>query len=202
MKNWKLLGELSAEEVKLECERANLVVKQNSSQNLVRLSKYIMTTGYDPETFYFNTLYQGNKNAPLVGMAAPGGNVQAGFSSSRTRILPLEAAPTPASSSTSAQLDESVEQILALLTTMAGDVQRLVTLTQQQLNALPPTPFIGSGGRSWSDDGQTSGSWSKDEQTSGTWSDDGQTSGTVSDDGQTHGTWSDDGQTSGTWSND
>ena len=155
MKNWKLLGELSAEEVKLECERANLVVKQNSSQNLVRLSKYIMTTGYDPETFYFNTLYQGNKNAPLVGMAAPGGNVQAGFSSSRTRILPLEAAPTPASSSTSAQLDESVDQILALLTTMAGDVQRLVTLTQQQLNALPPTPFIGSGGRSWSDDGQT-----------------------------------------------
>ena len=107
MKNWKLLGELSAEEVKLECERANLVVKQNSSQNLVRLSKYIMTTGYDPETFYFNTLYQGNKNAPLVGMAAPGGNVQAGFSSSRTRILPLEAAPTPATSSTSAQSDES-----------------------------------------------------------------------------------------------
>ena len=87
MKNWKLLGELSAEEVKLECERANLVVKQNSSQNLVRLSKYIMTTGYDPETFFFNTLYQGIKNVSLVGMAVSSSSAQGSSSTSNLKAI-------------------------------------------------------------------------------------------------------------------
>ena len=149
MKNWKLLGDLSAEEVMLECERANLVVVQNSSQNLVRLSKYVMTTGYDPETFFFNTLYQGIKNVPLVGMAAPGGNVQA----TRARISTMGAAPVPSSSaqgssSTSnmkASSEESVEKIFSLFTTMAGDLHTLVTLAQHQLKSMLPNPLIDSG---------------------------------------------------------
>ena len=76
MLNWKLLGDLSPRELKLECERAGLAASDKDSHNFIRLSKYIMSNGYDPETFFFNTLYQADKTNPLVGMT-PSNNPRA-----------------------------------------------------------------------------------------------------------------------------
>ena len=77
MQNWKLLGDLEPEELRLECERANLSSSEKSSHNCIKLSKYILGNGYDPETFYFNTHYKADKTNPLMGMSAPAGQVGA-----------------------------------------------------------------------------------------------------------------------------
>ena len=45
MLNWKLLGDLSPRELKLECERAGLAASDKDSHNFIRLSKYIMSNG-------------------------------------------------------------------------------------------------------------------------------------------------------------
>ena len=66
--NWKLLGDLMPSELRLECERAGISASEKDSHNFIKLSKYIMGNGYDPETFFFNTLYQVDKTSPLVGM--------------------------------------------------------------------------------------------------------------------------------------
>ena len=68
MISWKLLGDLQPEELRLECERAGLAVSQKVSHNFVKLAKYILNNGYDPEEFYFNTIYKTHKSDPLVGM--------------------------------------------------------------------------------------------------------------------------------------
>jgi hypothetical protein len=68
MMNWKLLGDLLPSELRLECERAGISASGKDSHNFIKLSKYIMGNGYDPETFFFNTLYQADKANPLVGI--------------------------------------------------------------------------------------------------------------------------------------
>ena len=73
MWSWKLLGDLEPEELKLECERANLSSSDKVSHNCIKMSKYILSNGYDPETFYFNTHYKADKTSPLMGMSAPAG---------------------------------------------------------------------------------------------------------------------------------
>ena len=70
MLNWKLLGDLLPSELKLECERAGIEVSPKGSHNMIKLSKYILSNGYDPETFFFNTHYQADKTHPLLGMTS------------------------------------------------------------------------------------------------------------------------------------
>ena len=70
MWSWKLLGDLEPEELKLECERANLLSSDKVSHNCIKLSKYILNNCYDPETFYFNTHYKADKTSPLMCMSA------------------------------------------------------------------------------------------------------------------------------------
>ena len=87
---WKLLGDLLPAELKLECERAAIPPSDKSSHNFVKLSKYIMSSGYDPETFFFNTLYQADKASNLMGMVATSVTLSAcqPSSSSRTNVTP------------------------------------------------------------------------------------------------------------------
>jgi hypothetical protein len=65
---WKLSGDLLPAQLKLECDRASIPASEQVSHNLVKFSKYIMGNGYDPETFYFNTLYQADCANNLMGM--------------------------------------------------------------------------------------------------------------------------------------
>ena len=67
------MGDLEPEELKLECEQANLSSSDKVSHNCIKMSKYILSNGYDPETFYFNTHYKADKTSPLMGMSAPAG---------------------------------------------------------------------------------------------------------------------------------
>ena len=65
---WKLLADLLPGQLKLECKRASLSPSEEASHNLVKISKYIMANGYDPESFYFNTLYESDTANNLMGM--------------------------------------------------------------------------------------------------------------------------------------
>ena len=73
MHSWKLLGDLLPGELRLECERAGLKAVEKDSHNFVKLAKYILSNGFDPEMFYFNTLYQADKSNPLLGMMSNSG---------------------------------------------------------------------------------------------------------------------------------
>ena len=97
MLNWKLLGDLSSSELKLECERAGIAASQKDAHNVIKLSKYIMNSGYDPESFFFNTHYQADKTHPLLGMtSAAGFNAAAKVSNAQaTSSCPKTTAPAP-----------------------------------------------------------------------------------------------------------
>ena len=142
MLNWKLLGDLSPRELKLECERAGLAASDKDSHNFIRLSKYIMSNGYDPETFFFNTLYQADKTNPLVGMT-PSNNPRAEHVASlQAKVTsptpkPLSASPTsttsPASKDSSSNpSDESMRTMLELFKTMSKDISKMVSLMEDR----------------------------------------------------------------------
>ena len=173
---WKLLCDLQPEEVKLECERANLVVSHQSSQNIIRLSKYIISTGYDPETFYFNTHYQGDKTTPLIGMAARNLKAAHCFSSSKTNVTPVNvvtsSVSTPVKSNIQQKTDESIALLLEQVTKMSADILKLKAHAEHQLNVIQPNQTLSSlaqdrarsipildrysdAGQTWSEDGQT-----------------------------------------------
>ena len=133
--NWKLLGDLLPSELRLECERAGIAASDKDSHNFVRLSKYVMSNGYDPETFFFNTIYQTDKTSPLIGMT-PGA---AGRSSSQAKVAsstPLPTTSNPirmdltAKNSLLHPSDESMKTLLNLFTTMSVNIEKLVTLTE------------------------------------------------------------------------
>ena len=133
--NWKLLGVLLPSELRLKCERAGIAASDKDSHNCVRLSKYVMSNGYDPETFFFNTIYQTDKTSPLIGMT-PGA---AGRSSSQAKVAsstPLPTTSNPirmdltAKNSLLHPSDESMKTLLDLFTTISVDIQKLVTLTE------------------------------------------------------------------------
>ena len=138
--NWKLLGDLMPSELRLECERAGIAPSVKDSHNFIRLSKYIMSNGYDPETFFFNTIYQADKTNPLVGMT-PGA-----VSPSSTQVKPQEATKSPLqakmtnpirfdSTSKNSILhppDENMEKLLGLCSTMSENIKKLVTLMEEK----------------------------------------------------------------------
>lgn len=141
MWNWKLLGDLDPNELKLECERANLVGSDKAFHNCIKLSKYILNNGYDPETFYFNTHYKADKTNPLVGMAVPTGQLCAARNapSSRTNVTsakvktascsvsnPVTANTTPQNSA-----DRMLDSILGLVQTLSSDVKQLLAIKEQ-----------------------------------------------------------------------
>ena len=140
---WKLLGDLLPAELKLECERAAIPPSNKSSHNSVKLAKYIMTTGYDPETFYFNTLYQADKTSNLMGMVANSGSLSAcqHSSSSRANVTTGNAVnasaastkiPSPPLSPLPLNSSAGEKQILAILTKMSSDVLKLVSLMEER----------------------------------------------------------------------
>ena len=108
MLNWKLLGDLSPRELKLECERAGLAASDKDSHNFIRLSKYIMSNGYDPATFFFNTHYQADKTNPLVGMT-PSNNPRAEhLASLQAKVTsPKPSSASPTSTTNPASKDSS-----------------------------------------------------------------------------------------------
>ena len=97
---WKLLGALLPAELKFECERAAIPPSNISSHNSVKLAKYIMTNGYDPETFYFNILYHADKTSNLMGMVANSGTLGACQRSSSSRANVTSGNSVNASAST------------------------------------------------------------------------------------------------------
>ena len=159
---WKLLGDLLPAELKLECERAAIPASEKSSYNFVKLSKYIMNSGYDPETFFFNTLYQADKTSNLMGMVATSGTLSAcqPLSSPRANVTPGNAVhaskstmrpspPLPLHSSAGEQ------KILALITKMSSDILKLVSLMEEKKAVRQPN-FAGSElGEDRSDDGSS-----------------------------------------------
>ena len=97
MLHWKLLGDLLPSELRLECERAGITPSGKDSHDFIRLSKYVMSNGYDPETFFFNTIYQTDKTSPLLGMT-PGA---VGRASSQAKVAskpPLATGTLPSTS--------------------------------------------------------------------------------------------------------
>ena len=141
MWSWKLLGDLEPEELKFECERANLLSSDKVSHNCIKLSKYILSNGYDPETFYFNTHYKADKTNPLMGMSAPAGHFGAvplpsskvspdniaTSSSSSPKHVAANASMTNRSPS-----DEMIKSILRFLKQVASDVTQLLILKKQE----------------------------------------------------------------------
>ena len=98
MLNWKLLSDLLPSELKLECERAGIAVSPKESLSVIRLSKYIMSSGYDPESFYFNTHYQADKTHPLLGMTSAAGFNTSKAYNNHARVSPAAAATKSTSS--------------------------------------------------------------------------------------------------------
>ena len=146
MLNWKLLGDLLPSELKLECERAGIEVSPKGSHNVIKLSKYILSNGYDPESFYFNTHYQADKSHPLLGMTSavegqakmynaharvsPPAAVQTSTTSSSR---PLTSAPpihnTPGPSATT-QTFRSDENLLQMFAKMSFGIEKMVALME------------------------------------------------------------------------
>ena len=146
MLNWKLLGDLLPSELKLECERAGIEVSPKGSHNVIKLSKYILSNGYDPESFYFNTHYQADKSHPLLGMTsavtgpAKMYNDHARVSSSAavttsttSAARPIASAPlmhnNPGLSSTSQTL-RSDDKLLEMFERMSLGVEKMVALLE------------------------------------------------------------------------
>ena len=146
MLNWKLLGDLLPSELKLECERAEIEVSPKGSHNMIKLSKYILSNGYDPETFFFNTHYQADKTHPLLGMTsavtgpAKMYNAHARVSSSAavttsttSAARPIASAPlmhnNPGLSSTSQTL-RSDDKLLEMFERMSLGVEKMVALLE------------------------------------------------------------------------
>ena len=129
MHSWKLLGDLLPRELRLECERAGLKAVEKDSHNFVKLAKYILSNGYDPESFYFNTLYQADKSNPLLGMMNNGGAKNlAGVGASGLTAVPgvssvLGSTMPPTS-------DEASKALFALFSKMSQDIQRLVSVME------------------------------------------------------------------------
>jgi hypothetical protein len=101
MLNWKLLGDLLPSELKLECEKAGIAASSKDSHNLLKLSKYSMSNGKDPETFYFNTHYQADKTHPFLGMTTATGFGNEGSAkvfTTQARVSPTVSATTPTNS--------------------------------------------------------------------------------------------------------
>merc|ERR1712129_395795 len=138
MMNWKLLGDLLPNELRLECERAGIAPSVKESHNFIRLSKYIMSNGYDPETFFFNTIYQADKTNPLVGMT-PGAVSPSSFQAAvPTKSLLQAKVPnpiridSPSKNSILHPPDESMEKLLGLFTMMSENIKKLVTLMEEK----------------------------------------------------------------------
>ena len=148
--NWKLLGDLMPSELRLECERAGISASEKDSHNFIKLSKYIMGNGYDPETFFFNTLYQADKTNPLVGMTPNKTSGPVRISSPQEKVTSAEvlaSAPAkgsrPASSTTKPiqqetasrstvfqPSDDNMKTLLELFSAMASDMKKMVSLLE------------------------------------------------------------------------
>ena len=164
--NWKLLGDLLPSELRLECERAGIAASGKDSHNFIKLSKYIMGNGNDPETFFFNTLYQADKTNPLVGMTPNKISRPVNISSPQAKVTSAEvlaAAPSkgsrPASSSTTNPIqqgtasrsaflqpsDDNMKTLLGLFSAMATDMKKMVSLLEEKKVKGNQGPPVGSG---------------------------------------------------------
>ena len=129
---WKLLGDLLPNELRLECERAGLKVSEKESHNFVKLAKYILSNGYDPEDFFFNTYYQSDKSSPLVGMIndsqakSPNAGGTASRGPSSTRLLGSSLPPSS---------DESSTALFGLFSKMSKDIEKLVSIMEVKKTA-------------------------------------------------------------------
>ena len=133
MLSWKLLGDLLPQELRLECERAGIKASQKDSHNFVKLAKYILSNGYDPEEFYFNTIYKTDKSDPLFGMmngsaakASDGGvRVLSPFTASglsSSTVASGTSAPPPSDGTSTA--------LFELFTKMSQDIQKMVSIME------------------------------------------------------------------------
>ena len=124
MHSWKLLGDLLPGELRLECERAGLKAVEKDSHNFVKLAKYILSNGYDPEMFYFNTLYQADKSNPLLGMMSNSGakHPPAGVAASGLSAVP--GVSSVFGSSLPPTSYDASKALFALFSKMSQDIQK------------------------------------------------------------------------------
>merc|ERR1712129_576179 len=138
MLSWKLLGDLLPQELRLECERAGIKASHKDAHNVVGLSKYILSNGYDPEEFYFNTIYKTDKSDPLFGMINGGPvkypNCGAG-TSSPFKASGFSTQNAAAGSSTTPPSDGSSAALFGLFTKMSQDIQKLVSIMEVKKTA-------------------------------------------------------------------
>ena len=133
MLSWKLLGDLRPEELRLECERAGLKPSQKDSFNFIKMAKHILSNGYNPEDFYFNTIYKTDMSDPLFGMINGNGAraSSAGVSTSPPFTAPgFSPSVGAVGSSTPPTSDGTSTALLVLFTKMAQDIQKLVSIME------------------------------------------------------------------------
>ena len=145
---WKLLADLLPGQLKLECKRASISPSDEASHNLVKISKYIMANGYDPETFYFNTLYESDSANNLMGMIPTEGKFNAG------QAKPSSATPVRISAgvATTSSLNPPVQPkheddlfILNQIKKMSSEIESLKLQMEEQRRPAQKKHFTGSG---------------------------------------------------------
>ena len=126
---------------------------EKPSHNCIKLSKYILGNGYDPETFYFNTHYKADKTNPLIGMSAPAGQLGAAFRPSPPRANAPSANSVKTSTGSVANTamaqrnssDAILESILGFIKKMSSDVEQLLASKKQEKPSMQKNPLTGSG---------------------------------------------------------
>ena len=133
MQSWKLLGDLQPQELRLECERAGLKPSQKESYNFIKMAKHILGNGYNPEDFYFNTMYKTDMSDPLFGMINGNGAKvsSAGVSASSPFTAPgCSPSDGALGSSTPPTSDGTSAALFGLFTKMSQDIQKLVSIME------------------------------------------------------------------------
>ena len=141
---WKLLADLLPGQLKLECKRASISPSEEASHNLVRISKYIMANGYDPETFYFNTLYESDSANNLMGMIPTEGKLGAG-QAQLSSAAPFRMSAGVAATSPLQSKREDEQYILSQIKKMSSDIDSLKLQMDEQRRPAQKKHFMGSG---------------------------------------------------------
>ena len=145
---WKLLADLLPGQLKLECKRASISPSEEASHNLVKVSKYIMANGYDPETFYFNTLYESDSANNLMGMIPTEGKLGAGqaqlSSATPVRMSAAVAATSPVNPPLHSKREDE-HYILSQIKNMSSEIDSLKLQMDEQRRPAQKKHFMGSG---------------------------------------------------------
>ena len=122
---WKLLGDLLPAQLLLECKRASLSPSEKASHNYIKLSKYVIGNGYDPETFYFNTLYEADRSNSLMGMTTLGQSLPSSANATTTTPVRMSTGVSLSPSTLVHPKLEKEQFILQEIKKMTADIESL-----------------------------------------------------------------------------